>query len=1003
MEIAFSSAIQELANTLPDTDYVWQAQLDYRQYSKIKALVESVFRKYDSNQIQADSSFTSFKKVIKYFIAEWYKREYCGGLAISPSIPTSISAAVVDHFGIDHVPVNIRTQWQSCIRALGGLPVFSLLEKHKSERNDQLINKLSSLFDPEESQDFDATEDLFNDKTINRSESIRRLIPLLQDGWFPYAEEDKVNDHSSWTFKDFSEILKSGFEQNKKRKFSIEYRFWKMPGFASKLSTCIRFKPNAVGDGRNVAINEDRLKSWGIDSAALNQFTLQFECGGQSLSVPFFKCINKDWIPYKCESVIETDFPLFEDIHIKLDGVDLPLVESPSRKKGCVQLYSDDHRSWSSRGGCGRYSLVVFNRSLWRSPDSQSIEDTEFEFVELVDGKCELSPIGGGPSLLFYNAEGRLSVKPQKPLFQEGWFINRQESRFPCKIAGQEDLVNVYVVDHSGFDVGVIKINGERSSVNNDEYRIEHFDRDSARYVLLDSLEELKGFHSLRIKTYEKTAEILCFFVDSGTSVKRNMSRNSREGAIELNGFDCFNVSIGGGAPVKINNNNKISCNYNITRESSGCQIEVADNNGNKLLLDVVWPYDMTDILQEDESRVRLYKPDQKKSSSVPAILADRFIHRVFSSEGCTRSTVSEDKRFEINSYIHKQLLTENEGQISTPKTFNGYASISLYSKKLERDDMYSFIVDSGNEISESIKNLKFCFVPIDDGEMVDIPMKIIDNDDYRGKKKYLILDIPHEIDDARGLIIQSLNETQTEEYYRATYKPSQNEPDRMNEKEKNLKRLETKEKYTTLFFAENADLKIAIRAFNIANELGCYYGWFDELKILCLYDVSFERRMVCFFKQYLDDCLVRQTAINYPGLWRFSGEFMFDWMLIPARYWRDLIEICKDYSVYIHKLFLARPGLRGAAIYQTERISSLIASETLFAFRRSDEVGNKVAQCIRREKKDIAQIEYPGKKRASETFLSEKDKISIFKNLTDFSFLMEVYDILIYRNTKTK
>ena len=224
-----------------------------------------------------------------------------------------------------------------------------------------------------------------------------------------------------------------------------------------------------------------------------------------------------------------------------------------------------------------------------------------------------------------------------------------------------------------------------------------------------------------------------------------------------------------------------------------------------------------------------------------------------------------------------------------------------------------------------------------------------------------------------------------------------------MNEKEKNLKRLETKEKYTTLFFAENADLKIAIRAFNIANELGCYYGWFDELKILCLYDVSFERRMVCFFKQYLDDCLVRQTAINYPGLWRFSGEFMFDWMLIPARYWRDLIEICKDYSVYIRKLFLARPGLRGAAIYQTERISSLIASETLFAFRRSDEVGNKVAQCIRCKRKDIAQIEYPGKKRASETFFSEKDKISIFKNLTDFSFLMEVYDILIYRNTKTK
>ena len=121
----------------------------------------------------------------------------------------------------------------------------------------------------------------------------------------------------------------------------------------------------------------------------------------------------------------------------------------------------------------------------------------------------------------------------------------------------------------------------------------------------------------------------------------------------------------------------------------------------------------------------------------------------------------------------------------------------------------------------------------------------------------------------------------------------------------------------------------------------------------------------------------------------------MFDWMLFPVEFWRALIKIDSQYSVYIRRLFLARPGLRGAAIYQTKAIYALIICEKAFEFRRSEKIENKIAQCIRGDKKDIAQIDYKGKKKAYESFLSGKEKLEIFKKMTDFATLLDVHTVL--------
>lgn len=989
-------AILELANKLPDTKYVWQARINYQQYYEIKSLVESVFTSYSNSMIKTELSKSPFSVILKFFIAEWYKREYNNN-AITPTIPYSISKELVDEiFKIPHEPVKVKTMFQACIRALGGLPVFALLEKHKSDKTNRLLSNLSVLFDPEDSQDFDATEELFNDKTINRSESIRSLIPDLQAGLFPYDEADRINGSSSWTFGDFNEKLKTGFEGNRRRKFSIEYRFWLMPGFAAKLTTCIRFKPNVTGEGRNFAINEDRLKVWGINIEGLNQFTLCFECDGQQFTLPFFRCINQDWIPYKCENVLATNFPLFKDIQVKLDHSPLPQITFPTRNKGCVQLYSDDHRSWTSRGSCGRYSLVVFDPSLWYSPEFQEIEGCKYEYVELVEGKCELYPIGNGVPITFYNAEGKLTVKPKHLFFQEGYFLKRSDSQFPCYIPSQEIVQNVYVTDRFGFDVSIIKNGGEIASVGKDEFRIEVFDFESAQFKEINSFESLKGYQRIRFQLDDnKKAEIHCFIVSSTSPISRKITPNSKLGTIELTGLDEFNLSIREGSLGQIGSNNKISCDYRITKESDCCKLGVADDRGNQLQVDIVWPYDWKDILYEDTSGDLLYKPDSPKMPSVPAILADRYVHRRFSAAGLQRGKISEDKRYEINGFIHKAFLSDNMEQKPPSKSFDGYAEISLYSKTLQRDELYRYIVDSGNSITKNIDNLKFVFIPIDEGEVVELSMKSLDNDRNQGKKRYLLLDIPSSLDKTRGIIVQSLKGLNPQEYYRAAYKPSSNEPDKVRANEKEQKRLANKNKYSKLFYSDKPDFRIALRAFDLAIDLECYFGWFDELKALCSYELVFEKRMVAFFMQYINAKSSRHEEINYTGLWRLAGEFMFDWMLFPVEFWRALMKTDSQYSIYIRRLFLARPGLRGAAIYQTKAIYSLIICEKAFEFRRSEKIENKIAQCIRGDKKDIAQIDYIGKKKAYESFLSGKEKLEIFKKMTDFATLLDVHTVL--------
>ncbi|MBO7561939.1 MAG: hypothetical protein J6T04_03515 [Bacteroidales bacterium] len=950
----FNDLVKREDGSRSEDSFAWQWLLTLDEYNEIKSCVLN-------NVIPTSSAmFKSTASLFALYIGEFYKREYEGDNNPFGDISVDFKKLCVSLDINQYKKSNYAHLFSLYVR--GGLPVHYISKKLEEDKTTSLIEALRDILnDDKKTQELGAEKlaKYVNNTAIKESyrqkHSIYDYIQALKNEDLTWNKADnEIND-----FKDFIKKLQPVLGKNEK--FSIEYRFWSMSGFAENLTTCIRFKPNVVGDKRNYAINEEKLRSWGIPYDNLNSFSLSFSCGEKELKIPFFKCVNEDWVPFKCENIIKAEFPLFKKIRVKINDVEIQELSSPAIENGFVQMYSEDYRLWTSRRGKGsHYSIVIFDSSIWNSPESRCIGETDYEYVELKDGYCELFSNKKDKTIKFYNAVGNLRITPKHLFFQEGSFLNGVEAKFPCLIQGEEEPTYVYVTDHSGFTVENLlpvenlKEGNDVSHIESNEYKIEIYDKSLSRFKEVSDLDDYLGYQTLRFTYYDKQAILHCFFVDSKAKIERKVSENSKVGSINLSGLDCFKVSLDSNL-VRINDNNNIVCNYDITRESRGCIIEITDKMQCKLQLEVTWPYDCSDIVYKEGSSIKLYERE-----AVPAIFAKKYEYRTFSKEGYSTSIISEDNRYEIYSFIFRYFTAKKKPNEFTKLGNN--EKISIYSQNSEVS-AHGFSVRLGER-----PDLKFVFVPIDKGECIDLHYDI--------EKNTLVL-LPTNLIHQRGIIIQSLKGVDPHEYYEAKYKPALEDTSVKN-KDRKDKQNTNINNYLKIFSKQ--DFRVAVRAFNIACDLNCYFGWFDELKALCLYEQPFEYRIVAFFKQYIDDCVQNNCDINYEGLWRLAGEFMFDWLLLPAACWRGIIKEKELYSKSLLKLLLERPGLNGSARYYTRQIFSKISGASCFGFRRARNAENKIAQCIRNEAGDeVLRNRGP------------RNRIILLKMLTDATALLTV------------
>lgn len=806
----------------------------------------------------------------------------------------------------------------------------------------------------------------------------------------PYYPEERINPSTSWTFAEFTDALDNAQTEHLRSKFTIEYHLWKLEGFPPALKTCIRFRPDETGSKRNYAITAKKLEYWGVGNIdEVSGLQIKFSSSDSSVTVPFFKCGNGDWIPFETMNVIETDLPILKDIEFSVMTTNNVIcsqkIKRSLKNKGYVQMFSQDGANWTSFGGSASFSLVVFDPEAWSSHEAAPLGDTGFEYIFLTDGRGALQANNkNGGEVIFNNAEGSLFAEPENILFTNGEFFGRTGCKFGCKVADYDDEdIPVFVTDSSKF---VAKI-GKTDRWGNESWKevagkelqvlVRTTIGDKTTWRSISDLEpdQLNGFKHLRVKARGKEARIDCFFLPSGSYITRKTTPNSGNGAIEITGMAGLDVKPSSNISLQLNANCKINCSYQASRESDGCWLDILDSNNNILHIGVYWPYDWSDIIKETNHGRVIYS-----QNAVATIFAGTYIHRKFSSDGVSLNRISDDGRLDLNDFIKRALLgNASQGSVDG-------CNFRLFNKTLLKDDQYPLIVESGKSISTDPEQMKFIFVPSNKGEIIPLELKLDEVDNYNNKKQWLHIVLPEPIVDTPGVIFQSLEgEVLPDIYFRPEYKAGKGDRLKISPADKKLKQKERVESYFSRKESIESDFETAIRAFGIAGKIRCHYGWFDEIKALCAFNDGLEERLVFFFERYIKQCEKENVPIDYAALWRLVGEFLFDWTLIPAEYWKKFVERNPESGGrYVEDLFRTRPEAKGTVKYKMATLASTILSSGDMKFTRTSNQASTIAKMIRGKGKDLFRI-------YSKDIKNKKESMDILRVLNDEDILEDI------------
>lgn len=986
----FRNRISNVASSLNKDKRVWESKISLNLYLKIRTLIEEIPNlKFALSEMSEMKDETA--QLIRYGVGEWWKREYHDKCEMNiKGLNTNIYKRVVEICNIEHDKVNAddprsRTMWLDTLCAEGGIPVFDIINKLEKDKSNLLIETLEELYAAEGDIDDDLADKLFgNNQTIRRSTSIRELIPRLQKGNMPYDCAEKINHVTEWTFAEFMNALKKAKEEQQRSKFSLVYHLWKMEGFPPVLKTCIKSRLTADST-RNYAITTSELQCWGVGNTdGISDLKIEFSCSDAFVTIPYFKCGKGDWIPFETSNIIETDLSILEDIEFNvMNGNDLICTRKIRnlKNKGYVQMYSQDGANYTSFGGSSRFSLVIFNPEKWSSSEAMSLGNTGFDYIFLTDGRGVLqSKDKSGCEAIFNNAEGSLFAEPEKILFTSDEFFGRIGDKFECEISDTGDVIPVFVTDSRTFVAKLGKTDKRGNEFWKDvagselQIQVKTTLDDRTEWKNLSCVEPdlLLGLKHLRIKAKGKETKFDCFFMPGGASITRRVTQNSVTGSIEINGMAGFDIRTDVG--LKPNDNGNIISSYQNTKESNGCWLDISDSNGNILHIGVFWPYDYSDILKENSRGHVIYC-----QNAVATVFAGAYIHRRFSSDGVSLNQISEDGRVELNDFVKRALLGD-----ATECSVDG-CTFKLFNKELKKDDRYSLIIECGQSLSIDSQQMKFIFVPSNKGEVVPLSLKIDEIDSHNKKKKWLHIVLPDYIKEIPGVIFQSLEgNVHPEIYFRPLYKPGKSDKPRIRPSDKSQKQKARIESYFSNQTTIENDFETALRAFNIAGKIRCHYGWFDELKALCAFNDGLEKRIVTFFEMYVSQCKEKNSSVDYAGLWRLVGEFMFDWLLIPAQYWKEFADKDKNSQSYIENLFRSRPGANGAVRYKLATLSFAILKSGDMKFTRTSNKASTIAKFIRGKGKDTFRM-------FSKNPKHKKEIIDILRALNDEDLLEDI------------
>lgn len=451
-------------SVLRGAPYVWKLRLSLAEFCDLESAIGNSISSHAGNHEHLLTE--DFAIVVVVYLAEWYKRFYCGADTMDENKVLSLNTEELKRLyelaGIDaktfvynasQNPDKTSYRWQESLQVLGGLAVQAEL---KRDKHDNLLPKLCKLFHGE---DIDLNDLRDRNRAVAFQESIARQHSLYEylkcilekdehgRRNLPFAPSD-LKDESTRIPELVSKIEQADVLA-KKHKFDFE---WIIQYAASTHSMVrqlkVKLKPEVIGGGKKQYIGYDRLRSeeWGVEhpeNVGRILMYLRFKNGGQYVQKeengeePLFKydntgqeatgflSVNKEdeaiylWVPTTRFDKVEIVMHYDQTAHVvqQMEVADYMQVYEVSKSGG---------RRFTSRRNAQAPTVLIFSTAHRLTEEFQDIplsyahfrqgENTGEDYCWCPIMDKVILRLNTGEELPFFNRNGLYQVVTKKYL-----------------------------------------------------------------------------------------------------------------------------------------------------------------------------------------------------------------------------------------------------------------------------------------------------------------------------------------------------------------------------------------------------------------------------------------------------------------------------------------------------------------------------------------------------------------------------------------------------------
>lgn len=913
--------------------YIWQWRISPSEYNDIKVLLT----KCPKTKINKLLNSKHFVFLIVAYLAEFFKREWDAhvrskalqniGLGnIAKSIVKKYYKNNWEHIVYKHENSNTQ-EWLDALYCEGGLPIQHIFKSVEANKNQGNRGEFVKLCDKLYSHPEEYIEDFADKQRIKsirysyrKNGSIYHYIESLKDSENGISRVLCDADLGQEPFVKFCELLKEGLNRSQNKcKFRIKYRIWKA-GEKFLVKRLLKMNECNIEDYNESPadkISRKRVEAWLKTSDLPSTFALRLEMGQLKTCHKFVAVSPEMYRSDVWESEFELSNLTAENISLPIEvyiencgqDIDNKVYHEAFPKVGYIVFRQDNLFEWADKAstrGTFSKSAVLYDTNLWQVSEQEVYSPIPgYAWVEYAESVM-LESLTGKKTITLYNTKERLWIKPSEdsihPIAKELFVKFAPNEDHKVKISGNNiDGMAVLLKHPVRFDV----VKSDDGTPISTDLQIEKRRPGESEYTSYEYNDNtLEGYVTFRVKGTEK--EIEGYILHPGATLSRHLGNKNN-----LNGSIIYRHPQRGDTTF---NDRWKTGEYN--DDSVAMEIQDGDYS---ITLDIVRPFDLRERFRG--------KQLDTENKAIPIRFSKQYQVRVMDNRGVRLIDVDADHRPKIMSKLLGWLLENPTGKGEIRQEGLTYV---VYTDEIQQNPngVRGYCVDSGKAVND--KGLKFKFLSLADGSLIDIPLRLVTDSVGARTTNYLMLDLPNCGD---GVVLQSLDKDNYPlRYYRPKFISATQE--NVDDKTKRLRRIKRLCGYVSEYeyqYKRKMPEEI-FKHFDVACETGCYYSSLDRLLALvynpsrftrakCRADLTKscpivnekitgfnEERMARFYIGYCDYCQTHNKEVNYIELWRMSEELCCDWLTIRRSVWESVVGDDEQKKSLVMTLLIKRP-----------------------------------------------------------------------------------------------